>query len=53
MQKKFEVLMICCLFVSSFLLARAGAAFVSAKSTTDSPKCIVLDAGHGGTQLRK
>lgn len=48
MQKKFEVLMICCLFVSSFLLARAGAAFVSAKSTTDPPKCIVLDAGHGG-----
>ena len=31
MHRKLEILMIACLLVSSFFLARAGAAFVSAK----------------------
>lgn len=48
MQKKFEILMVACLFVSSFFLARAGAALVSAKNTDTDKPCIVLDAGHGG-----
>lgn len=53
MHKKFETLIICCLFVSSFFLARAGAAYVSAKTTEEPSRCIVLDAGHGGSDPGK
>lgn len=53
MHKKFEALIICCLFISSFFLARAGAAYVSAKTTEDPGRCIVLDAGHGGSDPGK
>lgn len=53
MKKKFEILMIACLFASSFFLARAGAALVSSKNADNSKPCIVLDAGHGSGNLRK
>ena len=46
MKKKFEIFMVACLFVSSFFLARMGAALVS--NNKSSRPCIVLDAGHGG-----
>ena len=53
MQKKFEILMVACLFVSAFFLARTGAAIVSSRNTSSEKPCIVLDAGHGGADPGK
>ena len=50
MKKKFEILMVACLFISAFLLARASAALTSSRHAASSKTCIVLDAGHGGTE---
>ena len=47
MKRKVEILMVICLFASSFLLARAGAALTSAKNASSNKPCIVLYAGHG------
>jgi N-acetylmuramoyl-L-alanine amidase len=53
MKKYFEILMVTSLFVSAFFLARAGAAFVSSKNAASAKGCIVLDAGHGGSDPGK
>lgn len=39
--------MVFCLFVTSFVLARRGAALVQSKKVETSKLCVVIDAGHG------
>lgn len=53
MQKKIEILMVTCLLVSAFFLARAGAALVASHNASSGRPCIVLDAGHGGADPGK
>lgn len=53
MKRKIELLMGLCVILCAFVLARKGAVFVQSEQAKSAPVCIVVDAGHGGTQLRK
>lgn len=53
MKKKMELMMAACLLVSAFILARQGAVFVQSEKAASKKICIVLDAGHGGSDPGK
>lgn len=53
MKKKMELLMAACLLVSAFILARQGAVLVQSEEAASKKICIVVDAGHGGTDPGK
>lgn len=53
MKKKLELGMAVCLLASAFLLARQSAVFVQSENAELKPLCIVIDAGHGGSDPGK
>lgn len=53
MQKKLELAMAVCLLLSAFFLAREGAVYVQSEKTEEKNLCIVVDAGHGGSDPGK
>ena len=55
MKKKMELAMAICLLLAAFILARQGAILVQSEKITDTEEkiCIVVDAGHGGSDPGK
>lgn len=53
MQKKIELVMAVCLLISAFFVARQGAIFVQSEKAAAEEICIVIDAGHGGSDPGK
>lgn len=53
MKKKLELVMAICLILAAFLLARQGAIFTLSDDAALSEICIVVDAGHGGSDPGK
>lgn len=53
MKKKLELTMAVCLLLSAFLLARQGAIYVQSEKAETKKICIVVDAGHGGSDPGK
>lgn len=53
MKKKLELGMAVCLLASAFLLARQSAVFVQSENAEVKSLCIVIDAGHGGSDPGK
>lgn len=53
MKKKIELAMGICLILTAFILAKQGAVFVSSDNATSKEPCIVIDAGHGGSDPGK
>lgn len=53
MKKKIELAMAICLVLSAFILARQGAILVQSEEIAEEKICIVVDAGHGGSDPGK
>lgn len=53
MKKKIELAMAVCLILSAFFLAKQGTVFVQSTETSPKKICIVVDAGHGGSDPGK
>lgn len=53
MKKKVELAMAVCLILSAFVLARQGAVLVLNEEASSGGICIVVDAGHGGSDPGK
>jgi N-acetylmuramoyl-L-alanine amidase len=53
MKKKVELLMAVCLLVSAAFLAKQSAILVQSNDAASSLLCIVIDAGHGGSDPGK
>ena len=49
MKKKLELLMAVTLIATAFFLAKQGTVFVGNSSAKEQNTCIVIDAGHGGS----
>lgn len=53
MKKKVELAMTLCLLAAAFILARQGAILVQSEKAAEREICIVVDAGHGGSDPGK
>lgn len=53
MKKKLELAMGICLLISAFFLARQGAILTQSEKINSKKICIVVDAGHGGSDPGK
>lgn len=53
MQKKIELAMAVCLLISAFFLSKQGAILVQSEKAESKELCIVIDAGHGGSDPGK
>lgn len=53
MKKKVELAMTVCLLAAAFILARQGAILVQSEKAAQREICIVIDAGHGGSDPGK
>ena len=53
MKKKMELAMAVCLILAAFILARQGAVLVQSEKAVSKKLCIVIDAGHGGSDPGK
>ena len=49
MKKKLELIMSLCLLAAAFILAKQGAVLVQSEKAAREKICIVVDAGHGGS----